>query len=66
MQSLILRFDEINAVVQSAKPDSALWAGDASRAYEREVETLIHDLAHLRVQISQLPAFSLDVFGVAS
>lgn len=66
MQSLILRFDEINAVVQSAKPDSALWAGDASRAYEREVETLIHDLAHLRVQISQLPAFSLDIFGVAS
>ena len=66
MQSLILRFDEINAFVQSAKPDSALWTGDASRAYEREVETLLYDLSHLRVQLSSLPAFSLDIFGVAS
>jgi hypothetical protein len=66
MQSLILRFDEISAFVQSAKPDAALWAGDASRAYDREVETLLHDLTHLRVQLSNLPAFSLDLFGVAS
>ena len=66
MQSLILRFDEINAFVHSAKPDAALWAGDASRAYELEVETLLHDLTHLRAQLSSLPAFSLDIFGVAS
>ncbi len=64
MQSLILRFDEIDAVVRSAKPDPALWSGDASRAYDSQLEALLQDLAHLRVQLAQLPAFSLDFFGV--
>lgn len=66
MQSLILRFDEINAQIQSATPDSSLWSGDAARAYQRELDGLVSDLTHLRVQLTNLPAFSLDVFGVAS
>ena len=51
MHVLSITIREIAMQLSSAKPDPALWSGDAARAFTSSLDNLIHDLLVLGNQL---------------
>jgi hypothetical protein len=51
MHVLSITIQEIANQLLSAKPDPALWQGDAARAYAANVDALVHDMLLLGQQL---------------
>jgi hypothetical protein len=52
MHVLAITIQEIAFGLGGARPDSSLWRGDASRAYERSLESIISELTLLGQQLA--------------
>ena len=55
MHVLSITIQEIANQLLSAKPDPALWQGDAARAYSASIEALVHDMILLGSQLQVSP-----------
>ena len=51
MHVLSVTISEIANQLLTAKPDYALWNGDAARAYASSIDALVHDMLLLAQQL---------------